>query len=113
MLKPFDEVREQLERQYVEARYEPASGLSRDELVAEFECHRAENPDEPRIMTRAWLFHLLCSKARIAVEPDDYFADKLEHHTCWSSCVKNGGGRRKPGSSRTIHRPLGAHGWPY
>ncbi len=80
MLKPFDEVREQLERQYVEARFDPASGLSRDELVAEFECHRGENPDEPRIMSRAWLFHLLCSKARIAVEPDDYFADKLEHH---------------------------------
>ncbi len=80
MPKPFSEIREQLERQYVDVRFDPASGLSREELAAELARHRTENPDEPRIMTRAWLFHLLCSKARIAVEPDDYFADKLEHH---------------------------------
>jgi len=80
MPRPFDEVRDRLERQYLDVRFDPASGLSREELVAEFERHRADDPDEPRIMTRAWLFHLLCSKARLAVEPDDYFADKLEHH---------------------------------
>ena len=80
MPRPFDEVRSRLERQYLDVSFDPASGLSRDELVAEITRHRADNPDEPRIMTRAWLFHLLCSRARIAVEPDDYFADKLEHH---------------------------------
>ncbi|MEN6302084.1 MAG: pyruvate formate lyase family protein [Armatimonadia bacterium] len=80
MPRPFDEVRKQLERQYLDVQFDPASGLSKDELVAELEQHRAQNPDEPRILTRAWLFHLLCSKARIAVEPDDCFADKLEHH---------------------------------
>ncbi len=80
MPRPFDEVRDQLERQYLDVTFDPASGLSKEELVAELERHRAENPDEPRIMTRAWLFRLLCTKARIAVEPDDYFADKLEHH---------------------------------
>jgi pyruvate-formate lyase len=80
MPKPFAQAREQLERQYLEARFDPASGLSREELVAEFERHCAEHPDEPRIMTRAWLFYLLCSKGRIALDPDDYFADKLEHH---------------------------------
>ena len=80
MPRPFDLARKQLERQYVDVKFDPASGLSREELVAEFERHRTENPDEPRIMTRAWLFRLLCAKGRIAVEPDDYFADKLEHH---------------------------------
>lgn len=80
MPRPFDEVRERLERQYLDVRFDPQSGLDKDELVAELQRHRADNPDEPRIMTRAWLFHLLCTKARIAVEPDDYFADKLEHH---------------------------------
>lgn len=80
MPRPFDEVRTRLERQYLDVQFDPDSGLARDELVAEFERHCAENPDEPRIMTRAWLFHLLCSKARIALDPDDYFVDKLEHH---------------------------------
>lgn len=80
MPKPFDLVRQQLERQYLDVKFDPASGLSKEELVAEIARHRAENPDEPRILTRAWLFGLLCSKGRIAVEPDDYFVDKLEHH---------------------------------
>ena len=80
MPKPFDQIRPQLERQYLDVKFDPASGLVKEELVAELDRHRIENPGEPRIMTRAWLFHLLCSKGRIAVEPDDYFADKLEHH---------------------------------
>ncbi len=80
MPRPFDEARAQLERQYLDARFDPASGLSKEGLVAELRRHRAENPDEPRILTRAWLFHLLCSQARIAIDRDDYFADKLEHH---------------------------------
>jgi len=80
MPRPFDLARKQLERQYLDVKFDPASGLSKGELVAELEQHRAGNPEEPRILTRAWLFHLLCSKARIALEPDDYFAGKLEHH---------------------------------
>ncbi|MFO7945405.1 MAG: pyruvate formate lyase family protein [Armatimonadota bacterium] len=80
MPAPFDQVRERLERQYLDADFDRASGLSRDELLAEFNRHCADNPDEPRIITRAWLFHLLCSRARIAMEPDDYFAGKLQHH---------------------------------
>jgi len=76
----FASIRQQLERQYLDVKYDPNSGWAKEELQAELEKHRADNPEDPRIMTRAWLFHLLCSKARIAVEPDDYFADKLEHH---------------------------------
>ena len=80
MAEAFDQVREQLERQYLDITFDPESGLPKDELLAALELHRTENPDEPRIITRAWLFHLLCSKARIAPEPDDYFVGKLEHH---------------------------------
>jgi pyruvate-formate lyase len=79
MPRPFDEVRTQLERQYLDAPYDPASGLSKEELVEELRRHRAENPQEPRILTRAWLFELLCTKGRIAIEPDDYFAGKVQH----------------------------------
>ncbi|NLO73006.1 MAG: hypothetical protein GX100_02705 [candidate division WS1 bacterium] len=80
MPRPFAEVRERLERQYLEVEFDPASGLSKEELFAELNRHRAEHPEEPRILTRAWLFHLLCSRARIAVDPEDYFVDQLEHH---------------------------------
>jgi len=80
MPRPFAEARPLLERQYLDVRFDPTSGLSKEELVAALARHRAACPDEPRILTRAWLFHLLCSQARLAVEPEDYFADKLEHH---------------------------------
>lgn len=80
MVTPFAEARAQLEKQYVEVPYDRESGLSREALVAEFDAHRADHADEPRILTRAWLLHLLCSKGRIAAEPHDYFGDKLEHH---------------------------------
>ena len=80
MPRPFDQIREQLENQYLNGRFDPASGCSGEELLAEFSRHRAETPGEPRIITRAWLFHLICSKGRIAPDPDDYFADKVEHH---------------------------------
>ncbi len=79
-METFDAARKRLEAQYLEVKYDPASGLSKEQLVAELKQHRAENPEEPRIMTRAWLFHLLCSKARLAVEPDDYFVGKVEDH---------------------------------
>ena len=80
MPKPFAAARTQLERQYLDAEFNPASGLSREELATALAQHRAAHPEEPRILTRAWLFDLLCSQARLAAEPDDYFADKLEHH---------------------------------
>ena len=66
MPRPFDEVRGKLERQYLDVDFDPDSGLSKEDLSAELEQHRDGNPDEPRILTRAWLFQLLCTKARLA-----------------------------------------------
>ncbi|MBT3376422.1 MAG: hypothetical protein HN742_20680 [Lentisphaerae bacterium] len=80
MIKPFDDVREQLERQYVDVVFDASSGLSGEQLAAELGRHRDENPDEPRILTKAWLLHLLCSRGRITPEPGDPFVGKLEHH---------------------------------
>ena len=80
MPEPFDLLRAQLVHQYDDVQFDPASGWSGEELSAALGRHRAEHPDEPRILTRAWLFHLLCTKGRVAPDPEDYFADKLEHH---------------------------------
>ena len=80
MIKLFEQIREHLEKQYLEVNFDPSTGLSPEEIVSELEHHRKQYPDEPQIMTKAWLFHLLCTKGRIVVDPDDYFADKLEHN---------------------------------
>ncbi len=77
---PFELARKRLEAQYQTATFDPSSGLSREEFVAEFAQHRAAHLDEPRILTKARLFELLCRRARIALEPGDPFVGKLEHH---------------------------------
>lgn len=76
----FDAGRTHLENQYVDARFDPASGLGKDELGAALARHRADHPNEPHILTKAWLLHFLCSQARLAPEPGDPFVGKLEHH---------------------------------
>lgn len=78
-MEKFDLARKRLEAQYWDVKFDPASGLSKDELKAAFKQHCAENPGEPRILTRAWLFHLICTQARIAPDKDDYFVDKVDH----------------------------------
>ena len=74
----FDLCRPLLERQYLEPVW--ADGWSKEQLAAALAQHHAESPDEPRILTRAWLFALLCDHAPIASEPEDWFADKVQHH---------------------------------
>lgn len=74
----FDIARPRLERQCLDTVW--GDGWSEDELAAALARHQSEHPDEPRILTRAWLFALLCDHAPIAGEPDDWFADKLQHH---------------------------------
>lgn len=78
--KPFSAVRQELEQQYQNIAFLPTSGLTKEDLDAEFERHSAANPDEPRIVTKTWLLNLLCRQARIAPEPGDYFVGKIEHH---------------------------------
>lgn len=88
MPEKFNVARKYLEAQYQNVKYDPASGLSGEELTTELEQHRAKNPDEPKIITRAWLFNLLCSKARIAIDANDCFLDKIEHHNLFNK-LKN------------------------
>ncbi len=77
--EPFDKVRHILENQYQDITFERQSGQSTEELQLQFNEHRSANPDESRILTKAWLLNLLCRHARIASEPGDYFVGKIEH----------------------------------
>ena len=78
--KPFDTIRHKLEKQYQNITFLSDSGLTKEELMAEFKHHCAAVTGEARIVTKAWLLNLLCRRAKIASEPDDYFVGKLEHH---------------------------------
>lgn len=101
---PFETVRSRLEQQYRDAAFLPESGLNEEELTAEFARHETENPNEPRIVSKAWLLNLLCRRARIAPEPGDYFVGKIEHYNLLSNLRNrwwNEAGRLEFGESST------------
>ncbi len=74
----FAQVRQKLVQQYADIVYTP--GWGKDDLRSAFEKHCAENPAEARIITKAWLFKLICEKAPIAPEENDYFVGKVQHY---------------------------------
>ena len=77
-MERFDDARPRLEKQYEQVQYDPASGLSPEALRQEFDAECARHPGEPRILTRARLMRLICEKARIAPEKDNFFASKVD-----------------------------------
>lgn len=78
MWNTFDRIRPHLEEQYRNWAPNPETGLSPEELekLADrcFESHRGE----PLILTKAAIFELILTKARIGVDPADWFADHLQ-----------------------------------
>ncbi|MBN2643583.1 MAG: hypothetical protein JXR78_18165 [Victivallales bacterium] len=80
MPEKFKTVRKGLEQQYQDIKFIHDSSWSKIELEKAIAEHRSKNPDEAYIISKAWIFKLLCEKARIAIDEGDYFVDKLEHH---------------------------------
>ena len=77
-MESFDSARKRLEKQYEHVVYDPESGLDEDGIRTLFEAHCRENPQEEHVLTKAFLLHLVCTKARIAPEPDNFFAGKVD-----------------------------------
>lgn len=77
-LEPFDSARPRLEKQYENVKYAGATGLNRDKLKAILDQHLEENPDEPRVLTRAFLLNLVFTQARFVIEKDNPFAGKID-----------------------------------
>lgn len=77
-MERFNDARPRLEKQYESVQYDPASGLSPEALRKEFETELRRHPGEPRILIRARLMRLICEKARIAPEKDNFFASKVD-----------------------------------
>ena len=76
--QPFDEIRPKLEKQYENASYTTENCWSEEELRQVWENHKAENPDEERILSRAYLTALVLEHAPIAVETFNPFPGKLQ-----------------------------------
>ena len=72
----FESVREKLEGQFQNIQWIEGSGLDKDALMAQLE--RIEQQYDSATMIRAKAFALIAEKARIAVDKDDIFQDKID-----------------------------------
>lgn len=87
-MEKFSSARTRLEKQYENVAYDQESGLGKDELLALFNAHCAADPDEPHILTKAFLLNLICTKSRIAPEKDNYFAGKVASYGLISALTR-------------------------
>ena len=75
----FERVREQLNRQEAEPGFIDGSGLAPEDLKAGFFNLREKLAHSTPVIRKAKLCEYLLLNARIAIDPNDWFADKLDH----------------------------------
>ncbi len=78
MDRTFEQNRALLDHQYDCVRYDPETGLSRDELCAEADALEKRLSGEAPIRVKAALFKLTLEKARIHVDAFDWIADHID-----------------------------------
>ena len=75
----FESVREHLFRQYEDVPFEPGSGLDYAQLGARVAAFVTANPAMPRVLQKAHALRIVLTEGRIAVDPEDWFADKVDY----------------------------------
>ena len=75
---PFDELRAKLEKQYENACFSPDDCWDEARLRQAWEEHKRENPEEERILARAFLTSLILEHAPVAVEKFNPFPGKFQ-----------------------------------
>ena len=74
----FSMVRDELLKQYTEPAFDPATGLSSEELRGEFDRIVNATEDMPPLLQKSRLLSFVFQNARIDVDPCDYFADHFD-----------------------------------
>ncbi|MBT3270030.1 hypothetical protein HN371_22980 [Candidatus Poribacteria bacterium] len=75
----FSSVREQLFENFARPDFRPETGVDVPALRAAADEHVATQAAEPRVLIKARLYELALERGRIAVDPLDWFADKVDH----------------------------------
>ncbi len=73
----FDRVRDHLYDQFQNVRYDERTGLPLPRLTDEVGAYLRDHADQPRVLQRANVYRILLTRGQIAVDPLDWFADKL------------------------------------
>ncbi|HJN16180.1 MAG TPA: pyruvate formate lyase family protein [Armatimonadota bacterium] len=75
----FDTVRDRLYNQFIDARFDPSTGIGLDELEREADESLASRGDAPRVLQKAHLLRIVATRGQISIDPADWFVDKLNH----------------------------------
>ena len=93
----FDAVRDRLYRQHQDVQFEPDTGIDVAALQAEVDRFVAAHPEMPRVLLRAHSYRIVVMRGQIAIDPCDWFVDKLDHggilqrlRNGWQSEVEDG-----------------------
>ena len=77
-MKTFDMTNQRLRNQFENVAWIEDSGVSREELARMCEELAQSTASLPRVMQKAKLFELILRHARVAVDEDDIFQDKID-----------------------------------
>ena len=86
----FDELRPKLEKQYENVIYSQENCWSEEQLRTAWETHKSQNPNEERILSRAFLTALILRHAPVVVEPFNPFPGKFETFGLFQEDLKEG-----------------------
>ena len=75
----FESIRDSLFTQYDDIEFDPSTGLSLEELETEIAAYLKENRALPRILQKANVTRIVLTRGRIAIDPEDWFVDKINH----------------------------------
>jgi pyruvate formate-lyase/glycerol dehydratase family glycyl radical enzyme len=75
----FEDVREHLYDQFQHTRFDPETGLSPAELGREVAAYLVAHAHQLRVLQKANIFRIVVTRGQICIDPDDWFADKLNH----------------------------------
>ena len=77
-MKAFDKTNQRLRNQFENVAWIEDSGVSREELARMCEELAQSTAALPRVLQKAKLFELILRHARIAIDKDDIFQDKID-----------------------------------
>ncbi|MEK7396524.1 MAG: pyruvate formate lyase family protein [Candidatus Poribacteria bacterium] len=77
--KNFESLRDHLFNQFQKAPYVVDTGLSSENLRQEVDNYLQNHPDQPKVLKKANVYRIVVTQGQIYIDPDDWYADKLNH----------------------------------
>ena len=75
----FEQNRNHLFNQFQDISFNEMTGLSLESLKDEIKAYLQANPNQPRVLQKAHVFRIVVTRGQIAIDPHDWFVDKLNH----------------------------------